>query len=459
MACRSGDVARRPRTVRAVWTAVATAAALCLCGGVSAQTAPTDAPASQPFAREDLDDSLVTVSERTIELKETILFFLGEARIKPESFPVINKLADTLKARPGILKVLIAGHTDSVGADDFNLTLSMLRAEAVRTYLVEHGVEPRRLEADGYGESRPRVKNQTEEERQINRRVEFLMVERDAATRAGSKPAGLDVVALHGDAWEVRGENDGIPLVARQRLRGGVALATGPGARVVLRAPDLGLVVIGPNTRLKLSRVELGGSGGTRDVSIKLLHGDVEIRDRVGGRAVVFTPWASATGRGAHFRAVTGPDGSLIVTAGRGELEISAAGNLSALPAGMATVLPQGGMPLPPSPRLPAPTATTARHDAEAADRLAWSAVQGATGYVVTLSRDAEALDVLAVLPTSTAAVLASDLPDPSLGFWWQVQALDALNILGRPSKAHHWVAPPRADRSRGETRAAALTQ
>ena len=423
-----------------------------------AETPPEDA--AQAFAREDLDDSLVTVSERTIELKETILFFFGEARIKPESSPVLNKLADTLKARPGIRKVLIAGHTDSVGTDDFNLTLSVLRAEAVRNYLVEHGVEPGRLESDGYGETRPRVKNDSEEQRQINRRVEFLLVEREsAAARAGAKPAGLDVVSLRGQVMEVRGENEGIALAPRQRLRSGVALSTGPDARVVLRAPDLGLVIIGPNTRLKLSRVELGGAGGTRDLSIKLVHGEVEIRDRPGGRAVVFTPWASATGRGAHFRAATGRDGSLVVAAGRGELEVSAAGNLAKLRPGMATVLPEGGMPLPASPRLPAPVPLTARHEGEASDRLAWTPVQGATGYLVSLSRDAEGVDVLFVLPAAVPAFLATDLPEVPGGFWWRVRAQDGLHVPGLLSPAHQWIAPPRADGDAGETRAAALTQ
>lgn len=415
--------------------------------------------AGKAFAREDLDDSLVTVSERTIELKETILFFFGEARIKPESFPVLNKLADTLKARPGIQKVLIAGHTDNVGTDDFNLTLSMLRAEAVRTYLVEHGVEPGRLESDGYGESRPRVENDSEEKRQINRRVEFLLVEQEQRMAGGTRPAGLDIVSLRGEAWEIRGENDGVKLAPRQRLRSGVAVLTGADARVVLRAPDLGVLIIGPHTRLKISRVELGGVDGTRDMSIKLVHGDIEVRDREGGRAVVFTPWASATGRAAQFRARTGSDGSLLVTASRGELEVSAAGNLSRLSPGMATVLPQGGMALPASPRLPAPSARTARHENEASDRLAWTEVQGATGYVVTLSRDAEAVQVIAVMPVTTTAISATDLPDQADGFWWQVHALDALDIPGRASKAHHWVAPPRAESPPSETRAASLAQ
>jgi len=102
-----------------------------------------------------------------------IEFEFGSAKIKPESSPVLDDAAAILTNHPE-LEVEIHGHTDSVGTAENNLKLSRKRAEAVRDYLIDiHMIEPVRLIARGYGESKPVAGNATNGGRAKNRRVEF----------------------------------------------------------------------------------------------------------------------------------------------------------------------------------------------------------------------------------------------------------------------------------------------
>ncbi len=80
-----------------------------------------------------------------------------------------------MKEHPGMI-VEIAGHTDELGSEEYNLKLSEKRALAVKQYLVEHGISPDRIKAVGYGEKYPLTKGETEEERALNRRVEFKIL-------------------------------------------------------------------------------------------------------------------------------------------------------------------------------------------------------------------------------------------------------------------------------------------
>ena len=74
------------------------------------------------------------------------------------------------------LKIELSGHTDNIGKDDYNLKLSQNRADAVKNYLVSRG-RPNRIDAVGYGETRPIVSNDTKEGRASNRRTEFEIIE------------------------------------------------------------------------------------------------------------------------------------------------------------------------------------------------------------------------------------------------------------------------------------------
>jgi outer membrane protein OmpA-like peptidoglycan-associated protein len=111
----------------------------------------------------------------TIRL-QNIYFDTGKATIKPESYPILDRVAEFLKANPKAI-VEIQGHTDSVGSASYNLRLSQARAEAVRNYLITyHHIDPSRLIAKGYGETMPIADNTTREGRAMNRRVEFKIL-------------------------------------------------------------------------------------------------------------------------------------------------------------------------------------------------------------------------------------------------------------------------------------------
>ena len=96
--------------------------------------------------------------------------------IKSESFDELDELVNYLQLKPD-LKIEIAGHTDSEGSDDSNMTLSQNRANAVKTYLTEKGINAARLKAKGYGESRPIADNESISGRALNRRTEIHIME------------------------------------------------------------------------------------------------------------------------------------------------------------------------------------------------------------------------------------------------------------------------------------------
>jgi outer membrane protein OmpA-like peptidoglycan-associated protein len=124
------------------------------------------------------DRGRVVVTDTKIEILDKIYFEFDSDVIKPVSYPILDALAATMEGNPDIQLVEIQGHTDSRGADAYNLSLSDRRAKAVRRYMIEKGVAESRLEANGYGETRPLDKRQVEDAWAKNRRVEFLIVKR-----------------------------------------------------------------------------------------------------------------------------------------------------------------------------------------------------------------------------------------------------------------------------------------
>ncbi len=105
-----------------------------------------------------------------------ILFDTGKATIKPQSFPVIDKIIGILNQYPKV-KFSVEGHTDNTGNAENNKRLSQDRAAAVKDYIVSKGVSKFRLDAVGYGPDRPIDTNKTRKGRANNRRVEFIIVQ------------------------------------------------------------------------------------------------------------------------------------------------------------------------------------------------------------------------------------------------------------------------------------------
>ncbi len=121
--------------------------------------------------------NLVVVTDKKIEIKQTVYFDTNKATIKKVSFALLNEVAQALKDNPKI-EVEVQGHTDSQGNDNFNMKLSQNRANSVRAYLMKQGVEANRMTAMGYGENVMIADNRTAEGRAQNRRVEFIITKR-----------------------------------------------------------------------------------------------------------------------------------------------------------------------------------------------------------------------------------------------------------------------------------------
>jgi OOP family OmpA-OmpF porin len=122
------------------------------------------------------DKGRVVVRRGRLEILDKIYFETGRSKILPVSFPILDAIAATLKGNPQIKQVEIQGHADERGNDQKNLELTEIRAQAVRTYLVEHGVEAERLQARGYGETKPVCRKHNQACWSQNRRVEFVIL-------------------------------------------------------------------------------------------------------------------------------------------------------------------------------------------------------------------------------------------------------------------------------------------
>ena len=117
----------------------------------------------------------IVVREDRIELKQKVYFVLDKSEVQERSFDLLNEVAQALKDNPKI-RVRIEGHTDSNGPDTYNLKLSTARAQSVRAFLLNAGIDGSRMEAIGYGEEQPIDTNLTEDGRAANRRVEFNII-------------------------------------------------------------------------------------------------------------------------------------------------------------------------------------------------------------------------------------------------------------------------------------------
>ena len=118
---------------------------------------------------------VITEADRKVvsEAIKNLEFDTGKATIRAKSFASLDRVAALLIEKNFSLK--LAGHTDNVGSDNANLSLSKDRAESVKNYLVGKGANASRIEATGYGETQPIASNKTAKGRQQNRRVEFSL--------------------------------------------------------------------------------------------------------------------------------------------------------------------------------------------------------------------------------------------------------------------------------------------
>ena len=104
-----------------------------------------------------------------------VRFVTNTATLINESKPVLDEVVEVILTMPA-LKIEINGYTDSDGKETDNLILSQKRADSVKSYLVDHGVKSENLKAKGFGEANPIVENNSPENKQLNRRVEFKII-------------------------------------------------------------------------------------------------------------------------------------------------------------------------------------------------------------------------------------------------------------------------------------------
>lgn len=121
---------------------------------------------------DDRDLSMVPLVKGNTATINNLFFDLGKAALKPESEPELKRILQVMKENKALV-IEISGHTDNTGSDEINNKLSLERANAVKDYLLNGLIESTRIRTKGYGKSKPKADNATEEGRQINRRVEI----------------------------------------------------------------------------------------------------------------------------------------------------------------------------------------------------------------------------------------------------------------------------------------------
>ncbi|MEW6237354.1 MAG: OmpA family protein [Candidatus Omnitrophota bacterium] len=104
-----------------------------------------------------------------------VTFEYDKSVIRPQFFPELDDMANVLKENPGI-KIYVDGHTCDIATEEYNQKLSERRADAVRSYFIEKGVEASRMTARGFGETKPIKPNTSDENRALNRRVELTIM-------------------------------------------------------------------------------------------------------------------------------------------------------------------------------------------------------------------------------------------------------------------------------------------
>ncbi len=121
-------------------------------------------------------DVLVVVTERGLKIRiSNIEFAFDKADLTGKAFPILNRVTQILEKYRNY-NVMVEGHTDDIGKEEYNLSLSEARAKSVTDYLVSKGIDQERLRFRGMGETVPFLPNTTNENRRRNRRVEFLLI-------------------------------------------------------------------------------------------------------------------------------------------------------------------------------------------------------------------------------------------------------------------------------------------
>lgn len=156
--------------------------------GMAEAPPPVQAPAPEPepVAPEPPKEEPKPTAEMQddkISISESVQFETDSAVLLERSKVLLDEVANVINAHPEVRRLVIEGHTDSQANPKHNMKLSQDRTEAVKKYLIEKGVDAKKLKTKAFGETKPIGDNKTEEGRAQNRRVDFRVVERHKGGR------------------------------------------------------------------------------------------------------------------------------------------------------------------------------------------------------------------------------------------------------------------------------------
>lgn len=136
-----------------------------------------DIPAIANYQEVQKDIALKPVAVDSAIVLRNVFFDVGKATLRPESFTELDRLVALLNDVP-TMRIEVSGHTDNRGSAEMNKKLSQDRAKAVADYLISKGIKAERIMWAGYGFDQPMAPNDSEANRQLNRRTEFKILSR-----------------------------------------------------------------------------------------------------------------------------------------------------------------------------------------------------------------------------------------------------------------------------------------
>lgn len=145
---------------------------------VVAETPPEPKPEPAPEPPPPPPPPTAHTNEDKIDLSEDVQFDEGKATLVERSKQLLDDVVREINEHPEVARIMIQGHTDSTAGPKLNMTLSNERCATVKAYLVDKGIDAKRLVTKGFGETKPIADNSTEEGRAKNRRVEFHIMKR-----------------------------------------------------------------------------------------------------------------------------------------------------------------------------------------------------------------------------------------------------------------------------------------
>ncbi|MGC3959900.1 MAG: OmpA family protein [Verrucomicrobiota bacterium] len=158
---------------------------------------PDKPGAPHPDPKKNGCPSLIEIKNGMLVILKPVFFATNKDEILPQSFPVLQAVADALLATASIKKISIEGHTDNRGKADYNTELSDRRAQSVVRWLSQHSIAADRMSAKGFGPARPVANNGTAKGRAANRRVDFVIVDPPQAVGIPSGPVEAPVIIDH----------------------------------------------------------------------------------------------------------------------------------------------------------------------------------------------------------------------------------------------------------------------